>query len=76
MADESKQARVSEDGDQTTISSGEVDLQKEMYNSSAIDPVLAKKMALINSGIDEIGMVNAALAKISDQDMDSLYAHL
>ena len=34
----------------------DVDLGKEVFDSSAIDPVLAKKMALINSSIDEIGM--------------------
>ncbi|KAH0846390.1 hypothetical protein AYO21_07480 [Fonsecaea monophora] len=33
-----------------------VDLNKEIYDSTAIDPVLAKKMALANSAIDEIGM--------------------
>src|ERR1700733_15251868 len=33
-----------------------IDLQKEVYNSTAVDPVLAKKMALVNNAIDEIGM--------------------
>jgi hypothetical protein len=33
-----------------------IDLQKEIYDTSAIDPVLAKKMALTNNAIDEIGM--------------------
>lgn len=33
-----------------------IDLNKEIYDSTAIDPVLAKKMALANSALDEIGM--------------------
>ncbi|KIX10422.1 uncharacterized protein Z518_01504 [Rhinocladiella mackenziei CBS 650.93] len=33
-----------------------IDLGKEIYDSSAVDPVLAKKMALTNNAIDEIGM--------------------
>ncbi|KAF2717108.1 putative sugar transporter [Polychaeton citri CBS 116435] len=33
-----------------------VDLQKEVWDGTAVDPVLAKKMALINDCIDEIGM--------------------
>lgn len=33
-----------------------VDTTKELYDSSAIDPVLAKKMFLVNEAIDEIGM--------------------
>ncbi|KAK5732304.1 hypothetical protein LTR17_010618 [Elasticomyces elasticus] len=33
-----------------------VDLQKELWDTTAVDPVLAKKMALINQSIDEIGM--------------------
>ncbi|KAL6243737.1 hypothetical protein RBB50_009170 [Rhinocladiella similis] len=33
-----------------------IDLRKEIYDTSAIDPVLAKKMALTNNAIDEIGM--------------------
>jgi hypothetical protein len=33
-----------------------IDLNKEIYDSTAIDPVLAKKMALANNAIDEIGM--------------------
>jgi hypothetical protein len=37
-------------------SSDELNLKNEVYDSSAIDPVLAKKMALINNAIDEIGM--------------------
>lgn len=33
-----------------------IDLRMEIYDTSAIDPVLAKKMALTNNAIDEIGM--------------------
>ena len=33
-----------------------VDLQKEVWDATAVDPVLAKKMALINDAIDEVGM--------------------
>jgi hypothetical protein len=34
----------------------QVDPTKELYDSTGLDPVLAKKMALINDAIDEIGM--------------------
>jgi hypothetical protein len=37
-------------------SSEEITLKREVYDSSLIDPVLAKKMALVNNAIDEIGM--------------------
>lgn len=40
-----------DDGSQTSI-----DLQKEVWDSTAVDHVLAKKMALVNNAIDEIGM--------------------
>ncbi|CZR53383.1 related to synaptic vesicle transporter SV2 (major facilitator superfamily) [Phialocephala subalpina] len=33
-----------------------INLEKELYDSTKIDPVLARKMALINDAIDEIGM--------------------
>lgn len=33
-----------------------IDLAKEVYDSTAIDPVLAKKMALTNQALDQIGM--------------------
>ena len=36
--------------------SGKVSLGKEVFDQSAIDPVLAKKMALVNDAIDKIGM--------------------
>ena len=37
-------------------SDSSVDLQKEVFDATQIDPVLAKKMALINEAIEEIGM--------------------
>lgn len=36
--------------------SDDLQLKNEVYNASAIDPVLAKKMALVNNAIDQIGM--------------------
>ncbi|KAF8857742.1 MFS general substrate transporter [Acephala macrosclerotiorum] len=33
-----------------------INLEKELYDSTKIDPVLARKMALVNDAIDEIGM--------------------
>ena len=40
----------------TDSGSYDVNLKNEVYDSSVIDPILAKKMALINNAIDEIGM--------------------
>ncbi|KAL1965891.1 hypothetical protein VTN77DRAFT_5024 [Rasamsonia byssochlamydoides] len=37
-------------------SSDSIDLRRELINTSAVDPALTKKMALVNSAIDEIGM--------------------
>lgn len=37
-------------------SDGSIDLRAELINLSEIDAVLAKKMALVNAAIDEIGM--------------------
>ena len=36
--------------------SNDVNLENEVYDFSDIDPILAKKMALINNALDEIGM--------------------
>lgn len=36
--------------------SSKVSLGKEVFDQSAIDPVLARKMAIVNNAIDEIGM--------------------
>lgn len=33
-----------------------IDLQKEVFDATQIDPVLAKKMALVNEAIEQIGM--------------------
>ena len=41
---------------QDVESQDSIDLQKEVWDASAVDPVLAKKMALVNDAIDEIGM--------------------
>lgn len=43
-------------GDESESSSDQVSLGHEVYDSSSVDPVLAKKMALINAAIDEVGM--------------------
>jgi hypothetical protein len=43
------------DDDQTRTSSL-IDPRKELYDSTVIDPVLARKMTLVNDAIDEIGM--------------------
>ena len=40
----------------TTDHADVVDLKYEVFDSSQIDPILAKKMHLINNAIDEIGM--------------------
>lgn len=54
-AEDSKAARVVQD-DNNSSEQESIDLQKEIYDTSAIDPILAKKMALTNNAIDEIGM--------------------
>lgn len=42
-----------DDGDRDVDS---IDLQKEVWDATAVDPVLARKMALINDAMDEVGM--------------------
>lgn len=37
-------------------SDSSIDLQKEVFDATKIDPVLAQKMALINEAIEQIGM--------------------
>ena len=52
------------DGEKGTVSpviiydnsSDELNSPADVYDSSRVDPVLAKKMALVNAAIDEIGM--------------------
>lgn len=55
---DTKRASLIADHKSNDISSDEdsIDLNKEIYDSTAIGPVLAKRMALANSAIDEIGM--------------------
>jgi hypothetical protein len=54
---ESKTVGVSHNGfERTSSDEDSIDLHKEIYDTSVIDPVLAKKMALTNNAIDEIGM--------------------
>jgi hypothetical protein len=54
-ADEKGVEEFDTDEDQTRTSSL-IDPRKELYDSTVIDPVLARKMTLINDAIDEIGM--------------------
>ena len=51
MAQEPKDPNISKD---EASSLEDVDVRKEVFRGT--DPVLAKKMALINTAIDEIGM--------------------
>ncbi|KAK5047155.1 hypothetical protein LTR84_007098 [Exophiala bonariae] len=55
---DTKRASLIADHKANGVSSDEdsINLDKEIYDSTAIDPVLAKKMALANSALDEIGM--------------------
>lgn len=46
------EADIRQDDDSNTS----IDLQREVWDSTAVDSVLAKKMALVNNAIDEIGM--------------------
>ena len=46
----------SEVDDHAGSSESSIDLQKEVFDTTKIDPVLTKKMALINEAIEEIGM--------------------
>lgn len=41
---------------ETDDTSDDISFSRDVYDSSRVDPVLAKKMALINAAIDEIGM--------------------
>jgi hypothetical protein len=44
------------DKDKEVATNTTVDVTHEVYDVSTIDPTLAKKMALVNNAIDEIGM--------------------
>jgi sugar phosphate permease len=57
MASESSIEQKAAGTAQTVVGEGQnVDLAKEVFDQSAVDPALAKKMALVNNAIDEIGM--------------------
>ena len=53
---DTKHAFSSEVDEHAGSSDSSIDLQKEVFDATKIDPVLAKKMALINEAIEEIGM--------------------
>ena len=53
---DTKHAFSSQNDEHAGSSESSVDLQKEVFDATEIDPVLARKMALINSAIEEIGM--------------------
>ena len=53
---DAKHAFSSEVDERTGSSGSSVNLQNEVFDATKIDPVLAKKMALINGAIEEIGM--------------------
>ena len=58
MAEDKKEASATPfaEQDDSNSSLDHVDLRKEVIDQSRIDPVLAKKMAMINAAIDEVGM--------------------
>ena len=53
-----KHAFSSEVDEHAGSSDSSIDLQKEVFDATKIDPVLAKKMALVNEAIEEIGMTS------------------
>lgn len=53
---DTQHAFFSEVDEHAGISDSSIDLQKEVFDATGIDPVLAQKMALINEAIEEIGM--------------------
>ena len=53
---EKNPAKPAMQGTKSDSSSDDVSLGHEVYDSSRVDPVLARKMALVNAAIDEIGM--------------------
>ena len=56
MVEALKEASAFNATESEATSLDDVDYRKEVIDSRAIDPVLAKKMGLINAAIDEIGM--------------------
>ena len=53
---DAKNAFSSEIDEHAGFGDSSIDHQKEVFDATKIDPVLAKKMALINEAIEEIGM--------------------
>ena len=51
-----KHAFSSEVDEHAGSGNSSIDLEKEVFDATKIDPVLAKKMALVNEAIEEIGM--------------------
>lgn len=56
MADDKKTLPPTVATEQETTSLSDVDIGKDVFDTSDFDPVLAKKMALINDAIDQVGM--------------------
>ena len=57
-SEDAKHGFSSEVDEHAGSSGSSIDLQKEVFDASKIDPVLAKKMALINEAIEEIGITS------------------
>ena len=55
-SEDTKHAFSSEIDKHASSGDSSIDRQKEVFNATKIDPVLAQKMALINEAIEEIGM--------------------
>ena len=53
---DTKHALSSDVDEHAGSSDSSIDLQKEVFDATKIDPVLAQKMALINEAIEVIGM--------------------
>lgn len=53
---DTKHAFSSEVDEHAMSSDSSIDLRKEVFDATKIDPGLAQKMALINEAIEEIGM--------------------
>ena len=51
-----KHAFSSEVDEHAGSGNSSIGLEKEVFDATKIDPVLAKKMALVNEAIEEIGM--------------------
>lgn len=51
-----KDEKAQDDSGNLSSRDTSIDLKNEIYDSTNVDPILARKMALVNSAIDEIGM--------------------